>query len=144
MKRLQFLGLVLLAAVPGAGHCGCSEDDPGFKTAALAGTVEEIDLAGSRVRISYYSEKHGKNMTAEVFVSPETEIFINGIEAKLEDVRIGERAEGESVVTQRNGKQTITVTRVRIERAAPVVPRAPGVTTEAPDAPTTSPAGPGG
>lgn len=139
--------LIVMGVLAGAGVSGCPEDDPGFKTVALSGTVEaieKIDAANARVRISYYSEKNNRNVTTEVIVTPETEIFINGIEAKLEDVKVGERAEGESIVTQRNGKRIITVRRVRIERAAPVVPRKPGVGPGASAAPTTSRPGPGG
>jgi hypothetical protein len=100
---------------------GCKEQEPEFKTVTLLGTVQRIDLVNARVQISYYSEKNDKNVTAEVVATPETEIFINGELAQLADVKVGERAEGEAVVTRQGDRQVITVTRVRIERPAPPV-----------------------
>lgn len=122
MKNAASLLCTVLAVVVGAGLSGCKEDEPGFKTRTLSGTVETIDLANSRVEISFYSQKHDRKVTAEVVVTPETEIFINGELAKLEDVKVGERAEGEAIVTREGNKQINTVTRVRIERATPIVP----------------------
>ncbi|MFH0982514.1 MAG: hypothetical protein V2A79_13395 [Planctomycetota bacterium] len=121
---------------------GCKENEPQFKTVTLLGTVEKIDPARSRVQISYYSEKYDKNVTTEVLVVPETEICINGELARLTDVKIGERAEGEAVVNRTDDEPVITVERVRIERAAPLapVPRAAGPDTPAVSA--TSPEGP--
>ncbi|MCP4590597.1 MAG: hypothetical protein GY842_07630 [bacterium] len=109
---------------------GCKDDDPGFKTVTLSGTVEAIDLDKSRVRITFHSEKYDREITAEAIVTPETEILINGIAAELADVEVGERAEGETIVThEEGGDRVITVTRVRIERGeliAPIKPAPPG------------------
>ena len=128
---------ILLGIAIGLTCSGCKEDDPGFKTVTVSGTVEKIDLANSRVEITFYSDKHRKTVITEVVVTPETEIFINGELAQLADVKLGERAEGEAVVTREGDEQINTVTRVQIERPTSVTPRQP-VPTE-PETPHPSP-----
>ena len=118
-RHLATASMVVAAALAGSS---CKEDEPGFKTVTLSGTVERIDSASSRVEISYYSEKRGRHVTTEAILTPETEIFINGELARLEDVRIGERAEGEAIVTRENDRRIVTVRRVHIERARPMAP----------------------
>lgn len=116
-----YLLAMLLTVLMALAGPGCKEDEPGFKTVTLSGSVEAIDLANSRVQISFYSQKYDREMTTEAIVTPQTEILINGIAAGLEDVQVGERAEGETVVTHQEGRRVITVTRVRIDRAEPIV-----------------------
>lgn len=141
MKTVERILTLSLTVGLGLAPPGCREDEPGFKTVTLSGTVEDIDRADSSVRISYYSEKHDRNLTATVVVTPETEIFINGIVAGLEDVNVGERAEGEAVVTHEGDRRVIRVTRVRIERAVPVVSGQPAAAASPSAEPATSPAG---
>ena|GEM_PF-1673997 len=141
MRNLQRILTVSLAVGVGLAPPGCKEDEPGFKTVTLSGTVEHVDPANSSVQISYYSEKHDRNLTATVVVTPETEIFIDGIVARLEDVKVGERAEGEAVVTREGERRVITVTRVRIERARSVVPGHSASAAYPAAVPGTSPAG---
>ena len=136
MDILRHTVLVWWLVAGGAAIPGCKEDQPDCKTMTLSGTVEKLDLANSRVEISYYSKKHDKTVTTKAIVTPETEIFINGIAARLEDVRVGERAEGEVIVTRENHESVITVTRVRIERAAPIVPGRPAEPESDEDAPS--------
>ncbi|MCK4661160.1 MAG: hypothetical protein KAV82_16690 [Phycisphaerae bacterium] len=119
LDRWAMMALLLVAV--GLVPAGCKEDSRVPKVYILTGTVEEIDLANGRVRISYYSDKHGRTLTAEAVVTRETEIFINGIAAELKDVRVGERAEGETVVTHKGDERIITVRCVRIERPKPTV-----------------------
>ena len=132
----SFLTALLSIAV-GLTCSGCKEDDPGFRTVTVSGTVEKIDLANSRVEISFYSDKRKKTVITEVVVTPETEIFINGELAQLADVKLGERAEGEAIVTREGDEQINTVTRVQIERPTSVTPRQP-VPTEPETSPETS------
>lgn len=140
---LRWVIALSVMALVAVGPTGCKEDEPGFKVVALAGTVEKIDkidASSARVQISYYSEKRGREVSAEVLVTPETEIVINGQVARLEDIRIGERAEGEALVTHRGDQRTTTVKRVRIERAAAIVP----ATAVDPPNPPSDPAVPAG
>ena len=80
------------------------------------GTVEEIDLTGRRVKVRAYLEKHETYETFDVQVTEDTEILINGALAKMDDVRVGERAEGRIRVTRRDGKTALTALAVSIER----------------------------
>jgi len=121
----RWLVTVSVGAALGLALAGCREDEPEFKAVTLLGTVEEIekiDASTARVEISYYSEKYNQERTDWVIVTPQTEILINGELARLDDVKIGERAEGTAIVTSEGDKRVITVKRVRIERAEPIVP----------------------
>lgn len=109
LSALAVIGLGVMAT-------GCKDDAPDAQVLTLSGTVEKIDLAKRRVKISFHSEKHGRNLTQEAEVNDRTEVFINGIAARLEDVKEGERADGEVVVSKRDGERVITITKVQIGR----------------------------
>ena len=109
-----------LAVLAGLAGAGCREDEPSFKTVTLSGTVERVDLPTGRMEISYENEKGEKRVISDVLTTPDTEVFINGELARLSDLRVGERAEGEAVVTRDDTRQIITVTRVRVERPLPM------------------------
>lgn len=134
MRRMTAIGV---AAMLGLVVLGCREDKPAVRTLAVSGTIEEIDLPNRTVQVSAFVEKLGREETFTVHVTDDTELLINGSLAKVEDVRVGERAEGDIRVIKENGSRKYVALRVQIERAEVV--RAPGAASPAPpDAGTTA------
>lgn len=132
-RHLLLVPAVCLGLTAGA----CKDDAPDFKTLTLSGTVEKIDLANHRVQISFYSEKHGRKLTQEAAVGDRTEVFINGISARLEDVKVGEHADGEVIVTKKGEERVKTISKVHIRRSEAIAASHPaaGNTQASPDAP---------
>jgi len=73
---------------------GCGPDRERPKTRQVTGTVEKINLETGVVQVRAYSEKHEQEFDAEVRVTDDTEIMINGALVGLDDVRVGETAKG--------------------------------------------------
>jgi hypothetical protein len=104
------------AAMLAAGGCSESEDKPTVRE--LEGTIESIDDQARAVRVRFYLEKEGVEMTETVHVTDETEIFINGALARFGDVKEGERAKGTvRIEKQDGGQRLVTALRVHIKRA---------------------------
>jgi hypothetical protein len=114
-RPIQRLAAVLtLCAMPLIA--GCPDDKEQAKVKRVAGTIESIDLTKKKVQVKAYLEKHEVYQTFDVLVTDETEIMINGAVARMEDVRVGERAEGEVRVSRQDGKTQLTALSVTIER----------------------------
>jgi hypothetical protein len=109
------VSVVILGAMLAMSTAGCKQAEPDFRTEALVGTVEEIDLAGARMRVSFYGRKHERRERV-VRVTPDTEIFINGVAARLDDLRVGERADGVAVITRHDEREVIRLTRIHVSR----------------------------
>jgi hypothetical protein len=106
------------------GFTGCKEREPEPRVITLEGVVEQIDLKARVVTVRFYSEKHERILRKAVRVSDQTEVFINGALAELEDVKVGERAAG-TVRIDRGGDEDddeFTALRVEIKRSAPLKP----------------------
>jgi hypothetical protein len=120
-RRISAIAAVLLAC---GGFTGCKEREEEPKIITLEGVVEQIDLKAKVVTVRFYSEKHERTLRKPVRVSDQTEVFINGALAKLEDVKVGERAAG-TVRMDRSADgddDQFTALRVEIKRSAPLRP----------------------
>ena len=115
-------GCLLLVALI---HCsGCSKNDPEYEIVSLQqAKIEKIDPASDgtgEITVSYYSEKSGQQVVATGSVTKETEIMINGVIAKLEDLRVGERIRGE-VRIEKKGKQKKQIAlKIYVDRPKPI------------------------
>lgn len=128
-------GFAVICAVALLLGPGCAEEDDTPKTLEMPGTIQKIDLQKRTVEVMIYSEKQKAEMPVTIELTEETEVMINGVLAKFEDVRTGETAEGTVLVEKRDGKRHFVATRVKIERAETLTaPGADGKT----DSPTTN------
>lgn len=102
---------------------GC-RDKPAAPTArVLDGVIEKVDLARQEMTVRYYAERQKIERDQTVRINKATEVMINGVVARLEDVRVGERARGE-VLIERTGDDVIyTAKRIEIQRAEPLKPK---------------------
>lgn len=110
------------------GFTGCKEREPETRVITLEGVVEQIDLKAKVVTVRFYSEKHERTLRKPVHLSDQTEVFINGAIAKLEDVKVGERAAGTVRIDRRadGDEDDFTALRVEIKRSAPLKPTSRG------------------
>ncbi len=96
---------------------GCAEDKDEPNIEEVVGTVESIDLAKKRVMVRTYREKRETYETFPVYVTDETEILINGALADMEDVKVGERAEGRIRIEREPTGTRFVALSVRLERS---------------------------
>ena len=116
--------MLALALMPLVIAGGCSDEGSKSKTLPLKGTVKKIDLVNSTVTLRVYREKQGQEVDVTGEVTEETEILINGVLAKLSDVRVGELAEGTVRVVKEGDTKRYVGVRFRIKRSEAIV--APG------------------
>lgn len=128
------LGFLLVAAISTLFAAGCAEEDDSPKTLDMPGTIQKIDLKKRTVEVLIYSEKQKAEVPVLIELTDETEVMINGVLARFEDVRVGETAEGTVLVEKRNGERHFVATRVKVERAETLT--APGAEQD-PKPPTT-------
>ena len=94
---------------------GCQPQVQQRKYHAVAGTASSIDLESGMVSMDRLNKKTGKMERFTGRVIQTTEILINGVCARLEDVREGDPAVV-IVYTSANNPDEWIVTAVRIER----------------------------
>ncbi len=121
-RRLTLATLVLAIAA----LSGCAKKEREEDKRNLEGTIEAIDPSGGFVTVS--TEIHGREVQADVKVTHDTEILIDGALAKLQDVRVGEKAVGVVKIIKEGDKREYVALRVSIDRAEPIV--APGARKE--------------
>ncbi len=112
--------LCLASIVLLAGGCRDKPTEP--TTIVLDGVIEKIDLPGQEITVRYYAEKQKTERKQKVRFNIATEVLINGALARLEDIRVGERARGEVLIEQSADDMVYTAKRVEIRRAEPLKP----------------------
>lgn len=100
---------------------GCEEKKDKPRTLYVRGTIEQIDLPNHTVKVRTFSDKRQSEMVHTVDVNDDTEIKINGAIARMEDVRVGETAEGWITVVKTDNQRRLIATRVEVERAEPLI-----------------------
>ncbi|HNQ23726.1 MAG TPA: hypothetical protein PKK06_11585 [Phycisphaerae bacterium] len=123
--RTAMVGLLALSAV---ALPGCRPDEPSTELMSVKGKIDHIRLIQNRpgvigeVTVRFQSEKHAdREVTATGLVVLDTEIQINGVIARLEDVREGEYGRADVRVDKKgNGEPTYTVVKMYVERAKPI------------------------
>lgn len=104
---ILLLGLLLIA--------GCRREVKERKYSAVTGVASEIDLETGKVSMDWQSKKTGESRRFTGRATQTTEIFINGVSAKLADVRRGDRV-CVIVYPSPDDPDDWIVTSVRIER----------------------------
>ena len=108
---------------------GCRKEEPRVEVQTYEGKLESIrwnkdrsqnDVIGE-VTVRFQSEKHGQEETeGKALVKLDTEILINGVVARLEDVREGECGIADVRIDKSGEEPTYTMLRIRIDRAQPI------------------------
>lgn len=104
---ILLIGLLLIA--------GCRREVKERKYSAVTGVASEIDLETGKVSMDWQSKKTGESRRFTGRATQTTEIFINGVSAKLADVRRGDRV-CVIVYPSPDDPDDWIVTSVRIER----------------------------
>ena len=94
------------------GSSGCRRQTAERKYHAVSGVAESIDVNTGRVAMRWRKRQDDEGMEFFGHITQETEIFINGISAGVEEVRIGDPVE----VTVYLDGDTWIVTRVAVTR----------------------------
>lgn len=104
-------GLLAAGAVP-----GCSKDDDGPTVRSVEGTVRAIEAEKSRVKLQFRSEDGAETLEEWGFVTPATEIKINGQISDIHDIKVGDRVQV-MVQAERVGEESrYTAKKVIIQR----------------------------
>ena len=104
-------GLFGLALVLALG--GCRQYTPERKYQVESGVASGIDIQTGTVSMKWTHRRTGEPMLLTGRITQETEIFINGISASVEDVRPGDAVE---VTAWEDTENVWIVTRVNIDR----------------------------
>lgn len=102
--------------------CGCGDKGDAYEIIPLEGKIESVTVlrgGTGEITVSYHSKKHGQEITGTGIITRETEITINGIVARLQDLREGERIRGEVRVEKKHGTKIQTVLKIDVDRAVP-------------------------
>lgn len=122
-KRRRILWAALLPFVGSLAGAGCNEDKEAFEVVPLEGKIEAITSNGDgtgELTVSYYSDKHKQEVSGTGRVTKETEVLINGVVARLEDLREGEHVRGDVRIDKKGDSKTRTVLRIHVDRPKPV------------------------
>lgn len=88
---LTSVGLVLTFAVAALASGGCKQDQPKRKyIEPIEGTALEINPETNEVSMEFVHPDTGIAVRRKGFVTPTTRVDINGITARIEDVRTGD------------------------------------------------------
>ena len=123
MQRTSVFGLSALLAVGGTAFFGCGKDSDRPKYHVIEGRIISIDQETGVVSMSYYSDKHNREMKLEGRLAHDAEIWINGVvTAKKEDLSEGDRVTVMGREEEYNGDRRLVATRVDITRPEPPRP----------------------
>ncbi len=117
MKPLWICVLGLLATGAMLASAGCrDESKQRRKVVARKGVAAGIDLANNRVSMKIRLEKTGEEIEYDGQITPETEVWINGVRKGLADVVPGDEIEVEAYRSGEGLDQKFVVTRVAVTR----------------------------
>ncbi|MHC5109212.1 MAG: hypothetical protein ACYTHJ_04970 [Planctomycetota bacterium] len=123
LKRNGPIAVVILAGVM-ACLTGCKENKPEVEVLTLNNAkIEKINLkteTTGTLQVSFYSEKHRQDIVDEGEVTGETEILIDGAQATLKQLRVGERISGEVRIERKGKEKRRLAVRIVADRPKPV------------------------
>ncbi|HEX9831814.1 MAG TPA: hypothetical protein VGA66_01790 [Mycobacterium sp.] len=95
---------------------GCGDDDSGPQYAVIEGRALDID-ADDKVSMEYVN-KQGVTVEGTAEVDDNAEIWINGKQAKIEDVKKGDRVRAAVRIEGHDLNKRFIATKIEVERAA--------------------------
>jgi hypothetical protein len=115
MRRVAWRSVA--AAVLAFGlSAGCAKDSERPEYDQISGVVASIDKSSGEVTMSYFSEKHQKQVQIRGKLAPEAEILVDGATARLEDVRVGDRVKVRGRVEKKDSDRNWVALNVEISR----------------------------
>ena len=123
---------IFLAAGALAIGAGCGEGEPERKYRTIEGTAEAIHPP-DRVSMSFVNDK-GMPITVDGKVDPNAEIWINGRQATLADIKPGDAVKVVGYTEGSGLGKTIVATKIEVETTTFDVPDAPADKGETPPA----------
>jgi Cu/Ag efflux protein CusF len=115
MKLTKRFAVVLLAAgcLVGFAMSGCKSKESKVQNRTLHGTIEIIDLEENKLTMSWFNEKMGKQMQIIGQALPDTEIYIDGKVASIDQLKEGDEVVVDGYQEKNKGvfAKRITVTR---------------------------------
>lgn len=138
MRHSFCMGVVLTAVGAIGLLTGCRQETDAKDYKVVEGTAESIDVANNTATILWWNTRTQKHETREGKVTNETEIIINGKEARLEDIDRGETVKVTGKILKEPGGTPIFVAD-RIEVTRTSHPASAGAATTRPagdDSPT--------
>ena len=126
-RRWVLLICPVIAASVLPALSGCRKEEPRVEVLTFEGKLESIRWIKNQpgvigeITVRFQSEKHSQQeVHGKALVRVDTEILINGVVARLEDVREGECGLADVRVDKSGDKPTYTMLRIRIDRAQPI------------------------
>ncbi|MCO6437106.1 MAG: hypothetical protein J5J06_08460 [Phycisphaerae bacterium] len=101
---------------------GCREEKPAAKLVPLEGRVQKIEPGPDgtgRIMVTYRADRGGHEQELEGVgeVTRETEIVIDGVVSRLEDIRVGENISGDVRIEGSGASRKQIVLRIQVDRA---------------------------
>lgn len=115
MRLVCWLLSGLVVGVLAGSGCGKDKDQP--KHFQVKGKVTAIDTSSGAVKIMWYNPKQKREEERTGTLAPESEIWINGKTARLEDVLIDDTATIAGRLEKKDGEPKLVAIRVDIRRA---------------------------
>jgi len=120
------------AAISIGGGCGKTKETPTYDV--IRGTVESIDPATNQVSMRWYNPNKQQEVILTGMVTEKTDIQINGVSARLEDIQYGEEVEVQGRMAKDKGSRQLYATQIRVTRKtgeppAPATRPAPAAST---------------
>lgn len=113
MKR----GILVLCLVPALTLAlGCGKGKPERKYYTLKGTAEQIDVDTGEVSMRAYIEKQQQWRVFTGQATDQTEVMVNGRQAKLEDIRPGDEGEVVGYMEGEGFNKRLVATKISITR----------------------------
>lgn len=122
IARELFVSIILAAGTLAIG-AGCGEGEPERKYRTIEGTAEAIHPP-DRVSMSFVNDS-GITRIIDGRVDPGAEIWINGRQAALEDIKPGDAVKVVGYIEGSGGGKTIVATKIEVETTTFDVPDAP-------------------
>jgi hypothetical protein len=109
------IALLIMFLIMATTTQGCRQKVKERKYYAQSGTAKRIDADTGIVAMDWHNHKTNETTSLTGRLTPETEIFINGVSAGAQDVRLGDRVE---VIVYESPEYPgkYIVTRVAVER----------------------------
>lgn len=119
MSRFSVIGVFVTVLMGLLVSAGCNERSDVPEVTTAEGEAESIDVASGQVSMRMYSPKKQRYIKRSGVVNDQTEILINGVSSRLEDIRLGEKVKVTGRITKDGASGQIVATRIEVTRESP-------------------------
>ncbi len=104
----------LVVALLLCGACGQEDEAPKYDT--IRGTAKSINVNTNEVSMNWYNPNKQKEVIVPGIVTDRTEIFINGVVARLDEIQVNEEVEVTGQIAKESGSRKLIATRIEVTR----------------------------